>query len=294
MSEERSAFYPKTVHILFAVVVATSFPLAASTMIPFESLFGLENLVSNIPLALSYMVVLLGWVGYARSTSVWRYEGTAWEFVRFVIDILILFEYFYLLQVAHQHIGDTPYVLLALAITYLVSDIAKYFDQPHEKRPQVKKRMRPTVSLIMTTLGIILLFKVLFMWIVGIIMSYMVSGQAYVDAMDNMDNMDTTPLTFGTIIFCALMAFRHRHVKWKLQEGGDKRGKRVASARVKLVRNILLKWIIVFAVMTAVGVLAWVVLDDMFWPDVIFIGGVVASIAWTCYTYVKWRRERSR
>ena len=60
MSAERGAFYPKTVHVLFAVVVATSFPLASKTMIPFNIALQPDNIIANVVLALSYLVVILG------------------------------------------------------------------------------------------------------------------------------------------------------------------------------------------------------------------------------------------
>ena len=60
MSTERSGFYPKTVHVLFAVVLAISFQQASETMIPIQMVVEPEKIVPNIVLALSYLVVILG------------------------------------------------------------------------------------------------------------------------------------------------------------------------------------------------------------------------------------------
>ena len=215
MSVERSEFYPKTIHILFAVVLATSFPLASETMIPIQVAFEPGNFVINTALALSYLVVILGWVGYARSTSFWRYKDTGLGFLRFVFDILILFEYFYLLQVAHAHVSHTPYVLLMLAVTYLASEAAKHYDQPRRRRGRIKRRMRSTISLFIWTMFIVYFFDSFGAWELAVLLLNLI-----IQVPPDVHFIITQLM--GTII-CVGLAFRHRAAKWKLQEGGGSR-----------------------------------------------------------------------
>lgn len=292
MSTERSSYYPKTVHILFAVVLATSFPLAATAMIPIDVFFELSNAASNIALALSYVVVILGWVGYARSISVWRYKDTGWGFMRFVVDTVILFEYFYLLQVAHRHIDHTPYVLLVLAGTYLVSDMAKYFDQPRRKRQQVKRRTRHTVGLFITTTGVILIYFLSELAVEAIVAN---TAPHQMGA-----GADTTPITLVATFFCVVMAVRHRYAKWKLREGVDKRSKRRGTksgivhkhdAQMRVGRLILAWWLSALLGLGVVGVFVTSGSLDIIWTPHIFAGAFGAASVLTVLTVRRRRRQ---
>ena len=98
MATEYSRFYPKATHMLFAVVVATSFQSATTTLIPIYDAIELPNLMATMTLAISYAVVILGWVRYARSESRWQYGDTRLGSLRFAFDLVTLFIYFYLLQ----------------------------------------------------------------------------------------------------------------------------------------------------------------------------------------------------
>lgn len=210
MSTERSGFYPKTVHVLFAVVLAISFQQASETMIPIQMVVEPEKIVPNIVLALSYLVVILGWVGYARSVSRWRYKDTRLGFLRFAIDILILFEYFYLLQVAHEHASHTAPVLLVLAITYYASELVKYYEQSRRQRPSIYRRNASTLILIITTgIGMgVTQPPILAMMMSGLGID-MLPPAAMVPGVEHLPG----------IVVCVGLAVWHRYAKWSVHGG---------------------------------------------------------------------------
>lgn len=213
MSAERSEFYPKTVHVLFAVVLATSFPLASKAMIPIHIALEPDSLVANITLALSYLIVGMGWVGYARSLSRWKYQDTHWGFLRFAFDIVILFEYFYLLQIAQtEYVGHFPFVMLVLAMTYVASDLVKYRDQPRRKQPPALKRMRHTALLLAWT-GIVAYLSLFGQWNM-LTFVLLVSLQLPTDAI-----LGITAY-LPEILACTGLAIWHRVAKWNVCGGG--------------------------------------------------------------------------
>ena len=147
MSARYSEFYPKTVHVMFAVVVATSFSPAADIMVPIDAALEPDHLVASIMLVLSFLVVILGWIGYARSALRWPYGDTRWGALRFGLDIFMLSGYFYLLQIAPtEHIGHFASTVFFLAVVYLASEAVKLRDSPHQQRALIRTRLKYAVS----------------------------------------------------------------------------------------------------------------------------------------------------
>ena len=84
-------------------------------------------------------------VGYARSASVKPHKDTGLGATRFVLDIVILFEYFYLLQISQtEHIGELPFVMVVIFGAYLLSDLVKYREYALGSRRQLKRRSKIT------------------------------------------------------------------------------------------------------------------------------------------------------
>ena len=167
MITERSEFYPNTIHVIFAVVVATSFTLAEDLMIPFDSALDPKNLVSAIILALAYLVMILGWVGHARSATHWKYEDTRSGVARFAVHIPLLFIYFYLLQIAPtEHADHFIVVMVALAGMYVASEITTYLGQPHRQRAQITVRIAHAATLLGLTTFVAFLFDWSLRWLV--------------------------------------------------------------------------------------------------------------------------------
>ena len=120
-TEVRKEFYARATHILFAIVLAHSFLLASEILVPISVAFQPENHMSVTTLLFSYVLIISGWIGYSRSVSYRPYKDTAWGAMRFVFDIIILFEYFYLVGISVEQPDVFPFVVVVIAATYLIT-----------------------------------------------------------------------------------------------------------------------------------------------------------------------------
>ena len=146
-SGKRRGFYDKAVHILFAIVLAHSFLLASDALIPISEAFEPARLATTATLMFSYLLIVSGWVGYARSVSVRPHKDTGWGVARFVLDIAIIFEYFYVLQISQTgHAGEIPYALAVIFGTYIVHDCVKSIEHETGMWEQIKHLERPTMA----------------------------------------------------------------------------------------------------------------------------------------------------
>lgn len=142
---ERREFYTKAIHILFAIVLGHSFLLAIGTIIPIQIAFN-SNYHLSMTLIFSYVVIVSGWIGYARSVSYAPHKDTVWGAIRFVLDIVIIYEYFYLLRISQtEYVTDIPYVMVVIFGTYALSDLVKYYEHVPQGRTRIKRRGRITV-----------------------------------------------------------------------------------------------------------------------------------------------------
>lgn len=124
----RGGFYRNAIHFIFAIIIAQSFVIASDILIPIDGVA--ENAHRALNLILSYVVIIAGWVGYARSMSVMPHKDSRLGALRFVLDLVILFEYFYLLQILQTSRAGAEMHLVMIVIfgTYLLWDAAKYFE----------------------------------------------------------------------------------------------------------------------------------------------------------------------
>ncbi len=142
---KRREFYVQAVHILFAIILAQSFILASQVMIPIHAILELDNRETVSTLMFSYLLIVLGWIGYARTTSISPYRDTAWSVARFVLDLVILFGYFYLLQISQtKNVGDFPLVVMAISLMYMLSDNVKQRERPLQDERWVIRRRGTT------------------------------------------------------------------------------------------------------------------------------------------------------
>lgn len=208
MAAERSKFYPNTIHVIFAVVVATSFTLAEDLVIPIDSALEPKNLVAAIILALAYLVVILGWVGHARSATHWRYEDTRSGVARFAVYVPLLFTYFYLLHIAPTEDADHFTVVLAvLAGMYVVYEIMMYFGQPHRQRTQIRARIIPAMTLLGWTVLIAFFDLGLRRGVVAIAINY-----------PPLQEYDPTAVYLPGIVICVGWIVWYRRATWKIDE----------------------------------------------------------------------------
>lgn len=135
-AKKRSDFYTKATHILFAIIIGHSFLVAPDSLIPTSNALKPENHTMTAALVFSYIFIVSSWIGYARSVSFSPHTDTGWGAIRFVINLIILYEFFYLIRVSQtEHVGELPTVACIIFMTFYISDIIKY----HEYGPQDKK-----------------------------------------------------------------------------------------------------------------------------------------------------------
>ena len=146
-ADERRGFYSKATHILFAIVLGHSFLLAPDVIIPINIAFDPANHTAAMALMFSYTMIILGWIAYTRSVSRHPHKDTRWGVTRFTLSIVILFEYFYLLQISQtEHVADLPFVVAAIFGTYVISDWIKSREYGARYRKRFERRTRITVD----------------------------------------------------------------------------------------------------------------------------------------------------
>ena len=146
-ADVRKGFYVTAVHILFAIVIGHSFIMASDVIIPIQTLVDSTYHKPASTLMFSYILIVSGWIGYSRSISIRPHRDTALGAMRFVFDLIILFEYFYLLQIAYTGpIEDFPLVVVVIFLTYLLSDTVKCYEYPPRTRARIKQRMKITIG----------------------------------------------------------------------------------------------------------------------------------------------------
>lgn len=146
-ANERRNFYSRATHILFAIVLGQSFLLAPNIMIPIHAALKPDNHVAVMALIFSYVVIVAGWIGYARSLSRHPHKDTRWGVTRFALSIVILYEYFYLLQISQtEYVVELPWVMVVLFITYVISDIVKIKEYGARYKKRFMKRTQITAK----------------------------------------------------------------------------------------------------------------------------------------------------
>lgn len=210
MATEYSRFYPKATHVLFAVVVATSFQSATTTLIPIFDALEPPNLMATTTLAISYAVVILGWARYARSESRWQYGDTRLGGLRFAFDLVTLFIYFYLLQIAtNEYVDHFVYVMFALAVMYLASELARYFDHLQQQREPHQVRILPVIYLFVLTGAVTFVIE----WYMRSIMI------GVVKAYPQLQMLDSTAVHLLAVLLCFGLIVWYTRATWKIREG---------------------------------------------------------------------------
>ena len=158
---KRTQFYAQAIHVLFAIVLGQSFMLASDIMIPIQSLFEPDNHMTVMALIFAYILIVSGWVGYSRSVSIKPHKDTNLGAMRFVIDLVILFEYFYLLRISQtEHVSDFPIVVVIIFLTYMLWDAVKYREHSARDRVWIKRRGSITKKLFLVVLVATILYYI--------------------------------------------------------------------------------------------------------------------------------------
>ena len=159
----RKNFYHIAIHFIYAIVIAHSFAIASGLLIPLNDVFTSEKIIQTLALFLAYIIIISSWIGYTRSISVKPHKDTSTGAMRFFIDLVILFEYFYLLQLSQTEYFDTQIHLIILVIfgTYMVWDAVKYFEHTGKgARNTTKSRGRKTLFCFILCMMITFLYEI--------------------------------------------------------------------------------------------------------------------------------------
>lgn len=152
--KERRNFYSKATHILFAVVLGHGFLLAPEVMIPIQVAFEPENHTAVMSLVFAYVVVVAGWIGYARSVSRHPHKDSGWGVTRFALGIVILFEYFYLIRISQmeEHVWSISLIMVLLFASYLLADMLKIREYGAYYRRRFGRRAYTTFKAVVSAL----------------------------------------------------------------------------------------------------------------------------------------------
>jgi hypothetical protein len=149
-------FYPFAVHIIYAVIVTLSFEIASRVLVPFSLAFSsYDAVLRSTAISLSYFLIISGWVGYSKSISKRPHGENRLGIARFVVDLLILYLAFYLLNLTDP-LKFKPFIsvfnqfLFAFPLTfifYIIWDILKYLEYKDTSKEQKTSisRTRKTV-----------------------------------------------------------------------------------------------------------------------------------------------------
>jgi hypothetical protein len=144
-------FYPFAVNIIYAIIIALSFEIAAKVFVPLDTIVAsYDSFLRGSALLLSYFFIISGWIGYTKSIVKRPHKENKLGNARFVMDLIILFLAFYLLSQTDPEkfksfivaFSTFIWILPASFLTYLIWDGLKYFEyksSPDEKQTSISR-----------------------------------------------------------------------------------------------------------------------------------------------------------
>lgn len=124
------------VDIIFGFLIAQGFILSKDRIIAIEISLGSGSLL------LVYLAILLSWVGYHRSVTIYPYNRTWWSRIRLGMDISILLLYAYMLFVAFE-LAKVLFGLVTAFVFYAVTGVIRQreWSDPKVSRPELSAIM---------------------------------------------------------------------------------------------------------------------------------------------------------
>ncbi|ABK78625.1 hypothetical protein CENSYa_2021 [Cenarchaeum symbiosum A] len=124
------------IYVIFAIVMVQGFLNLSEVLIPVDGIFDDESAITAASLFVSYVIIVSSWIGYSRSLSKRPYSDNWQGSARFVLDIMILFEYFYLLSISttEYFTEQFPAVVFTIFVTYAVWDRIKRSEYKYLKK----------------------------------------------------------------------------------------------------------------------------------------------------------------
>lgn len=144
--QEMSKIYLNLADVIFGVIIAASFIDFKNILVPFT--FSFETMM----LLVAYIVVVLSWIGYHKAVA----EKPHKNLLRFVIDLWLLFFYFYLIFT--QEFKDFLIVHAIIFGLYLLWVIIRHKEYPpsnSEKNLAKIKIIRSIITFLASVLIVI-------------------------------------------------------------------------------------------------------------------------------------------
>jgi hypothetical protein len=162
-----TAFYRYAVFIVFAVVIAESFPQSVAVFLPpeggdtnefYSDFFNNERVENILLLILAYTFIIAGWLNYFRASVASPHTETRFGAARFVIDLFIIYLYYYLLKVIptqNLHGQVFVWILPIISGSFLLWDVLRYYEYQRRIKPDQRHGIRGRILLTATMLGVI-------------------------------------------------------------------------------------------------------------------------------------------
>jgi hypothetical protein len=141
-------FYKYIVFVIFAVVVAQSFPQSVKVFTPITNLTTYDGIQTALVSGMVYSFIFTSWIGYFLSITKNSHKETKLGSLRFAIDLFIIYLFYYLLTLAadiKQHNSIFVWVLPAIFVTFISWDIVKFFEYRNESKDEKDQRINRAI-----------------------------------------------------------------------------------------------------------------------------------------------------
>ncbi|ABK77319.1 hypothetical protein CENSYa_0686 [Cenarchaeum symbiosum A] len=111
-------------------------------------------------------MILSSWAGYARSKTAIQDEDNLRGAMGFIVDLAILFKYFYLLIISTTRYFEAQFhvVIIAISVTYIIWDLIRYREYAVSPSDRKKLTARTVFTFLFMTgcLGLGMLYHLIF------------------------------------------------------------------------------------------------------------------------------------
>jgi hypothetical protein len=155
-------FYRYAVFIVFAVVIAESFPQSVNVFIVSDNKsnnFLDHNRIEDIfVLIVAYFFIIAGWLNYFKVSVVSPHSESGLGTARFVVDLFIIYLYYYLLKIipGQTHHGQIfVWIFPFIFGSFLLWDILRFYEYQKNVELDEKQGMKGRVLLTLATLIVV-------------------------------------------------------------------------------------------------------------------------------------------
>jgi hypothetical protein len=166
-----SKFYKYAVSVVFGVVIAETYPVAASVFVPDDEVDLLVKLKNAFILILAYFFIISGWINYFKSISTNPHTPNWIGTTRFAVDLFIIYLYYYLISIIPKpkyHESIFVFVFPVIYGAFFLWDILRFVEYKRQGRADEKKGRRTRLYTTGLTLGAILIQAIVYQYLARI------------------------------------------------------------------------------------------------------------------------------